>query len=590
MQKLLKYSMHWSIESKVRGGFGLALLLLSIVGGAGYWSTSQSIKTANWVIHSQKVLEELEQILSLMKDAETGQRGYLLTGKANYLEPYDAAKPVINSRIKQLRRLTKDNPHQQQRLNVLEPIVISKLAELNETISLRNNRQYEAALQLVLTNKGKQLMDKARLVVSQMKAEENKLLQQRTALAASSARTTTSVVALGSLLAFGLIPLANYTINRDIVKRKQIEEALRLSDRAIAAASDSILIAGPPEKDNPIIYVNPAFERLTGYPPTEALGRNCRFLQGPDTDREAVAQIRTNVQAKQGCQVTLLNYRKDGIPFWNELTLTPALNLAGNMFNFIGVARDVTERKTNEDARQMLTHKLVQSNQELSDFARVASHDLQEPLRKIQVFGDRLSAKGLVQLEGQSYLVRMQDAAKRMSTLIQDLLALSRVATEVQPLVPVELSQLVQEVISDLEIRIEEVGGTVELGALPPVMADPLQMRQLFQNLIGNALKFQRPGVPPVVQVWGQCTLDQCQFVVADNGVGFGHKDKERIFNVFERLHGRSEYQGTGVGLAICRKIAERHGGTIIAESTPGQGSTFTITLPNPENTPEKNT
>ncbi len=573
--------MQWSIETKVRNSFGLALLLLSTVSGTAYWSTIQSIKTANWVEHSQNVLHEIDYLLSIIKDAETGQRGYLLTKKVSYLEPFNAARAVISQRLHQLRRLTKDNPYQQQKLDALESILAGKIAELNETIRLRNNKGYEAALQVVLTNRGKQLMDNARTVASEIKAEETKLLNQRSEAAATSARTTTSVVGLGSLLAFGLIPLATFTINRDLVKRKQVEEALRLRDRAIAAASDSILIAGPPEKDDPIIYANPAFERLTGYAPTEFLGRNCRFLQGPGTDQDTVTQIRTTLQANQACHVILLNYRKDGTPFWNELTVTPTCNSKGSVVNYIGVARDVTQRKANEEATQALTHKLEQSNQELSDFARVASHDLQEPLRKIQVFGDRLSTKGLVQSEGQLYLERMQDAAKRMSTLIQDLLALSRVTTKVQPLVSVELAQLVQEVISDLEIRIEEVGGTVEVGALPTVNADRLQMRQLFQNLIGNALKFQRPGVAPIVQVWGQCTLEECQFVVTDNGIGFAKKDKERIFNVFERLHGRSEYQGTGVGLAICRKIVERHGGTIIAESTPGQGATFTITLPN---------
>jgi len=370
-------------------------------------------------------------------------------------------------------------------------------------------------------------------------------------------------------------------VTRDITERKRAEEALVLQERAMAAASDTILIAGPPENDNPIIYANRAFYELTGYTPEETLGCNCRYLQGPDTDPDVVAQIRTSLEAKQGCQVTLLNYRKDGTSFWNELTLTPTRDSQGRVINFIGVSRDVTQRKANEEAMQSLRDKLEQSNQELSDFARVASHDLQEPLRKIQVFGERLNAKGLVQPGGHAYLERMQDAAKRMSILIQDLLALSRVTIKVQPFVPLDLTKLAKEVISDLEIRIEEVDGTVELGVLPDIKADPLQMRQLFQNLIGNALKFQCPGVPPVIKVWGLCTSQECQFMIADNGIGFDEKYKERIFNVFERLQGRSEYQGTGVGLAICRKIVERHGGTIIAESTPGQGATFTITLPN---------
>ncbi|HEY9847057.1 MAG TPA: PAS domain S-box protein [Candidatus Caenarcaniphilales bacterium] len=366
----------------------------------------------------------------------------------------------------------------------------------------------------------------------------------------------------------------------DITERTQVEETLRLRDRAMAASSDCIVITGPSEQDNQVVYANPAYCNLTGYSLEEVIGRNCRYLQGPDTDQEVVAEIRSCLQLNQSCQVTLLNYRKDGTHFWNELSITPTRGSDGKVISFIGVMRDVTQRMADEEAMRTLTHKLGQSNRELSEFARVASHDLQEPLRKIQAFSSRIQGKNWVQPEGQIYLERMQDAAKRMSTLIQDLLAFSQVTTTAQPFVPVDLNKLAQEVVSDLEIRIEEVKGKVELGALPTIEADPLQMRQLLQNLIGNALKFQRPGVPPVVGVRGQCSPQACEFMIEDNGIGFDEKYKERIFNVFERLHGRSDYEGTGVGLAICRKIVERHGGTITASSVPGQGSIFTITLP----------
>jgi len=576
--------MRWSIEKKIMGAFGLALLLLSIVSGASYQSTTQLIENESWVAHTHKVLEELADILAGLAGAESAQRGYLLTGQESYLEPYNGEARKVTQVLQELQYLTADNPHQQQRLDVLKPLVLARLSKLYETVNLRQAKGFEAAVQFVQPGQGRKLMNDIRKIVYQMQNEERELLKQRERAAVVTAQNTTFIIGLGVLLSFGIIPLGAFAINREIRERKRAEEGLLLRDRAIAAASDTILIAGPPEHDNPIIYANPAFYQLTGYTPEETLGHNCRFLQGPDTDRDVVAKIRTSLQAKQGCQVTLLNYRKDGTPFWNELTLTPTRDASGNVINFIGVSRDVTGRKASEEAMQALTHKLEQSNQELSEFARVASHDLQEPLRKIQAFGDRLSAKGLVQPEGQPYLERMQDAARRMSTLIHDLLALSRVATKMQPFRPVDLTQLAQEVISDLEIRIEEVGGKVELGVLPSIDADPLQIRQLLQNLIGNALKFQCPGVPPVVKVWGLCTPQGCQLIVADNGIGFDEKYKERIFNVFERLHGRSEYQGTGVGLAICRKIVERHGGTIVAESTPGQGSTFTITLPHSKN------
>jgi signal transduction histidine kinase len=177
----------------------------------------------------------------------------------------------------------------------------------------------------------------------------------------------------------------------------------------------------------------------------------------------------------------------------------------------------------------------------------------------------------------------MQSAAARMQTLIQDLLSLSRVSSQGQPFAPVDLSDVAQTVISDLEIRIEQLAARIEVGVLPVVLGDRIQLGQLLQNLIGNALKFHKPGEPPVVRAWSQALnaqADVCEVVIEDSGLGFDEKYLDRIFQIFQRLHGRSEYEGTGIGLAICRKIAERHGGAITASSTPGQGARFILTLP----------
>ncbi len=235
--------------------------------------------------------------------------------------------------------------------------------------------------------------------------------------------------------------------------------------------------------------------------------------------------------------------------------------------------------------------ELARSNKELQQFAFVASHDLQEPLRKIKTFGDRLKTTcgDTLTDQGRDYLERMQSAASRMQTLIEDLLTLSRVTTRAQPFVSVNLTKVAQEVLSDLEIYVQQTSASVKIGQLPTIKADPLQMRQLLQNLIGNALKFRRPQTPPAINIYGTILNNQadnttanfelCQIVVEDNGIGFEEKYIDRIFNVFQRLHSSNEYEGTGIGLAICRKIAERHHGNITAQSQPGQGAKFLITL-----------
>jgi light-regulated signal transduction histidine kinase (bacteriophytochrome) len=230
----------------------------------------------------------------------------------------------------------------------------------------------------------------------------------------------------------------------------------------------------------------------------------------------------------------------------------------------------------------------------------VASHDLQEPLRKIQAFGDRLKTRVADHLtpEASDYLSRMQSAAARMQGLIDGLLMYSRVLTRAQPFTQVALATVVKEVVEDLEVRIEKTGASVQVGDLPSIEADALQIRQLLQNLIGNALKFQPAGNKPQVSIsariisgarWanestGSTELltkrKMCELSVSDNGIGFDETYLKRLFVVFQRLHSRSEFEGTGIGLAVCRKIATRHGGFITARSKPGEGATFLVLLP----------
>jgi light-regulated signal transduction histidine kinase (bacteriophytochrome) len=229
--------------------------------------------------------------------------------------------------------------------------------------------------------------------------------------------------------------------------------------------------------------------------------------------------------------------------------------------------------------------RLEKSNLELQSFASVASHDLQEPLRKIQTFGNLLESKYVLRLDedGSDYVRRMVNAANRMQSLIKCLLFYSKITTAGLPFTPVNLSEVVKEVLADLEVLLQKTGARVDVGELPIVDADAAQMGQVFQNLVGNSLKFGAGREGLVVKIRSETTRGRkssVRITVKDNGIGFDMKYADRIFQPFERLHGRSAYEGVGMGLAICHKIVERHQGSIEAVSAPGEGATFVVTLP----------
>jgi PAS domain S-box-containing protein len=350
---------------------------------------------------------------------------------------------------------------------------------------------------------------------------------------------------------------------------------------------------------------NLAHARSKGVAPQDMLGKT-DFDFFPE---HLATQFFADEQALMDSGKPILNqeqfipcHDKPGTHFWISASKVLWRDRHGNIIGTAGISRDINSMKVaqenlrrSEEKLRLSTMQLERSNRELQDFAYVASHDLQEPLRKIVVFGERLKERCAESLppEGRDYLERMQKAATRMQVLISDLLSFSRVTTKAQPFTTVNLARTAQEVVGDLEARIEMVKGRVELGALPVIQAEPLQMRQLLQNLIGNALKFRRPEEPPVVKVEAAIVHaprprgggegpaeDLCVLTVADNGIGFEEKYLDRIFNVFQRLHTRNEYEGTGMGLAITRKIVLYHGGDITAKSKPGSGSTFIATLP----------
>ncbi len=337
-------------------------------------------------------------------------------------------------------------------------------------------------------------------------------------------------------------------------------------------------------QEDKIVFVNQRFADIYGYSKEELIGRESADLEHPD-DRPLIAEMRRKrMEGKKVAEeYEARGLKKSGEVIWVQRR-NSIIHYEGKPA-ILGNVLDVTALKRAEKGMKAYAKELERKNVELDNFASIASHDLREPLRKVQSFADVLMSKygGSLDDQGKDFINRMQGAAARMQNLIESLLAFSHVTSKARPLEDIDLLGAVKEALSNLEVPIEETKGTVEIDSLPTVKADRLQMVQLFQNLVGNALKFHREGVPPRVKIYSKASDDKepsVEIFVEDNGIGFDEKYLDRIFAPFERLHGKEQYQGVGMGLAICMKIVERHGGTIAAKSAPGKGSVFIVTLP----------
>jgi len=471
--------------------------LIFLIGNAfvSFWSLSTLYNNNSLVIHTLDVLEKVESVRADITSAEANQRGFLLTGNTEFLEPYERGVVEIGPIIDRLAELTSDNPAQQKNIEDLRPSIAERIRLLRESVRIRGDAGLDALVASGSLERGHVEMDKLLDSITKIETIEKNLLAARTEQSRRSGINTIITLSVSNLVSITLVIFVFYLIKRDVAERDKEERLLREANEHLEAR--------------------------------------------------------------------------------------------------------VTER-TSELADANL--ELERSNRELQDFAFVASHDLQEPLRKIQAFGDRLRTVQGPKFDdqGRDYLDRMHSAAGRMHTLINDLLTFSRVTTKAQPFERIDLNRIARDVVSDLETTIEQAGGTVEIGDLPSIDADPLQMRQLFQNLIANALKFRQPESLPVVKVEaelidlnasgieGSSSNRFARITIADNGIGFDEKYLDRIFTPFQRLHGRNEYEGTGIGLAVCRKIVERHGGTLTARSSAGNGATFIATMPVVQNKEKK--
>ncbi len=378
---------------------------------------------------------------------------------------------------------------------------------------------------------------------------------------------------------------------QDITKQKEEEERLKLLESVVTHTSDAVLIteAEPLDLSGPrIVYVNDAFTKMTGYLPEEVIGKTPRILQGPKSDHATLSKLRKAQENWETFEMDLINYKKSGEEFWVNFSVVPVPDGKGWFTHWVAIERDITEQKEHEahltDLNNQIKRRakeLAASNAELEQFAYIASHDLQEPLRMVTSFLTQLDKKYSEQLDqkAKQYIHYAVDGAVRMRQILLDLLEYSRVGRREHKTVSIDLNKLLQEIIRINQTIVEETNAQITWEQMPTLKMSKTHAQQLFQNLISNALKYQVEGSIPTIHITAKDMKTHWQFEVKDNGIGIEEQFYEKVFVIFQRLHSRDTYSGTGIGLAICKKIVEHYQGNIWVTSEVGKGSTFYFTI-----------
>jgi len=575
---------------RVTAAFAFAAILLLVVGSITVWGLERIAAAREDRQDAVVVRDRLNRLLVHFQDAETGQRGFLLTGQEPYLRPFETGSALVRSDLDTLVQLTAPDSAVAGRVRTLTPAIEAKLSELSLTVSLRRSRGLDAALRVVLTDQGRLLMDSVRQIARGIGAIENGRYTEAGALVQ---RTTTWVEAssvIGTLLAMGFLGLAGLVQRRDSQSQEEAE-------RQLAEMSTELkdLYEHAPcgyhslDLDGLIVRMNQTECRWLGYQLDEVIGKKTVFDILVAEDRTRARERFQRLVGGEDIGTGEARFvRKDGTRLPVVVSSSVVRDATGAPWRVRATMMDETAfRGAREQVdrlnAQLQRHvaELEDLNQELEKFSYSISHDLRAPLRAISGFARLLLQEHAASLdpEGARLLGVIRVNTERMGRLIDDLLSLSRFSR--QPLVrtPVDMAALVSGVIADRAAAQAPGGAEIVVANLPDADGDAALLKQVWERLIDNGVKFTEGIKAPRVEIGARADNGTTVYSVRDNGVGFDMQYAAKVFEVFQRLHPQSDYEGTGVGLAIVQRVIHRHGGRIWAESAPGQGATFFFTL-----------
>jgi PAS domain S-box-containing protein len=567
----------------IRIGYVVSSVMMILIGVATYRSTVGFEEAVDRQHHSHAVIGALENVLKAALDAETSARGYALTGYEPFLEPYRTALGAAHQQMDRLRRALRDHGGQPARFDTLKSLIEQRLASTQRMIELRRAGGLAVAAQQVGSVEDRQIADGIRRTVAEMEGEERLLLREADGAAASRARATKVISVLLSGFTFLVLAWARRAVHQEEKRRLIAEENLRRL-ASIVESSDDAIISKTPE--GIITSWNSGAERIYGYTKDEAVGHSVSMLVPPEGQDELSKVLVRMRQGERGQHFEATRQRKNGQRVVLSLTITPIHDGSGRIVAASMISRDVTERKAAEmeiqQLNEALSKKALSLGEDIESFSYSVSHDLRAPLRYMEGFLDLLKNHigGSLDEKGLHYLDTALESARQMGALIDDLLSFSRTGrvelSETKVILADLVKQAQQELAADLKGR--KVVWTVE--ALPEVAGDPVLLRQVLVNLLGNAVKYTRTRAEAAIEIGCRGEAGEWVFFVRDNGVGFDMRYGHKLFGVFQRLHGADEFEGTGIGLAIARRVIARHGGRTWAEGVVGQGATFYFSLP----------